>query len=309
MTTETPTSPRSAHRPATAAPGAALASAPADEVDLAVGLRALQRLWWVVLASVVVFAAAGLAISSSSAKVFEANAVINLGQPVTPNGNIVPIVTSNAADQIEFAKGDTAVAAAAAAAHVGRARIRGEIVAVALTPPLASKQVTPPAEIKLTVRDRSQAVAQHAADAITKLIIANTSDYANKEIRSLNLQVTDLNSSLTDLTRQSALTTAQIKTASPASQISLAIVQGQIARDRAQAQSDLATAQGNLALIQEMAVPSVQSAPNASLASSHSRRATVTMAALVGLIVGLAIAWSLGRRRKPAVGVSAPTVD
>ena len=268
------------------------------DVDLRDGVRAARRWWWLIVLGVVLGLALSLARGHSQPTRYEAHSTVYIGQPVSPNGGLLPTISSKAATAIVTATSDEAIRAAADAAGVKAGRIRGEVVATAVASPLASKLQQPPPIIKLSVRDASKDVADKAATAIGSYLVADTSGYALEKTKHLQQVVTDSNASIADLTaeRQQLLAAAR---GGGANAVTYAVLVSTLAREVSLTRQDAESANAALSLTKELETSRVIDKPNASQLTSASGSRGLIFGAFLGLLLGLAAAWIASALTRP----------
>lgn len=267
-----------------------------NDIDLRTIGQRLRRNWWIIAIVVVVSVVVGIVRSGTTASTYTANATVYLGQPVAPTGNLLPTITSNATTALTLATGDEALAAAAAAADTSPQRIRSGLRVTSIQSPMASKLTTPPVLIKVSSTDRSDAVANAATMAVAKHVIDASSSYARSKKREQQRQVRMLETSITSLEQQQAAAIRAAAGTRGAEQTSWTLLLGTISRDIVNTREQLAEARAQQTLTTELETPRVLDSARAVKNATAARGPHVTMAALLGLILGCATALIVGRR-------------
>jgi O-antigen ligase len=261
-------------------------------------LRRAMRWWWIVAVAAIVGAGLGIAATSGRTTMWKATATVYLGQPVGSNGQLLNTIGAKAATGIDLATGDEAIREAADKAGVSRARVRDGLTVTAVQSPLASKLQTPPAIVKVVVADKSEAVAEQAAGAISTHLVDETSEYTKSRRESISAEVGRYEQQVDELTaaRRSALDRAL--SASSGDQALFSVLASNISSNLSNAQADLASAKAELQTIDEIEMSRVIDKPAASKAKVASRTSSIVIAAFLGALVGAMIALLLARRTR-----------
>ena len=275
------------------------------EVDLARWRRAVVRLWWLPVAGLVLGAIVGGLYSLRGGANYKATALISLGQPTSPGGALVngygtnpravsQIVSSAVYQEQAATKADmrpSALRGHVSVAQVGAATGAG----VGRATPLISLTVTGSRSLNIAV----------AANALADIVVKQTTaSYVGVKISTFQRTLRAVNDQLGSVNTRLEAISAAIKAAKHLDPLQQLVVVSQ--EDNAEARL------GNLiqqqeALQQQLAFATqVESAKVVARAapikaSAHSRSASVLIGALIGLVLGAAVAivgdGRIGRRR------------
>ena len=247
-----------------------------QEVDFAKYVRLLAVRWWLLAAGVVAGAVIGYLVSLGGTQVYEATATVYLGQPYTPTGGaLVQNPQTNPSAVATVVQSQAVQNAVANRCKTKAAAFEHGISTQAIATGASAKsgaQINP--LVKITVQAKKGKVASCAANGLVDAVVKALGTYSAQKIANLKAQI--------------ALDNAQIKAVQAAigsaslSETIKLIVQTQI---RSYQQDKTTNAQ--LLLLAK----GVESPPRFTPAASHkitarSRRNTVVIAALIGLILG-----------------------
>ena len=249
-----------------------------QEVDFAKYVRLLAVRWWLLAAGVVAGAVIGYLVSLGGTQVYSATATIYLGQPYTPTGGALVQNIQTNPSAVATAVQSTAVQNTVA----NRCRTKASAFAKGIsTQSIATgasaktaAQVNP--LVKITVQAKKGKVASCAANQLSDEVVSakHLGAYAAQKIANLNAQI--------------ALDNAQIKSVQTAiSSTSLSdtiklILQTTLRSD----QIDKTTNTQLLQLAKGVERPFVYTHAASHKITARSRRNTVVIAALIGLILG-----------------------
>jgi|SRR5579862_591764 len=262
-----------------ASPGRGFDPEAEQEVDFASYGRMLAMRWWLLAAGLVAGAVIGYLVSLGSAQVYTAQATIYLGQPYSPTGGnpvITPQTNPSAVGQVIKSQAvDNRVATQCGLKNPAKFRngISTQTVASnASTKSSSSTQVNP--LVTVAVQTRKGKVATCAANALARAVVTAIGTYParqivnyeahiafdNKDIRTIDAAIADPSISTTDkLILQTTLRSDQL---------------------------DLSTYSGLLLEAKNVELPRVLTPAAAHKTTARSRRNTVLIAAIIGLILG-----------------------
>ncbi len=244
-----------------------------QEVDFGRYWRLIATRWWLVAAAVIVGAIIGYAVSLGGSQTFQATATIYLGQPYTASGNVpLQSAQTNPSTVRAVIHSDSVIHAVAVACKAKPADFRGGISSQAIAGNIVKNGQT--AVVTVSVQTQKRRVAGCAANGLAKAVVAKTSAFANQKIANFaqeisvdEKQVTLINAALQ---RGGLSATDQLLL-----QLRLATTQ----------QDRLSTSQ-LLLQAKQVEAPSVLTGATAQRVTARSRRNTVVVAALIGLILG-----------------------
>ncbi|MHB8469830.1 MAG: Wzz/FepE/Etk N-terminal domain-containing protein [Gaiellaceae bacterium] len=251
-----------------------------QEVDFGRYLRLIGARWWLVVGGLVVAAVIGYLVSLGSSQTFQATATIYLGQPYSASGNVqLQNLQTNPSTVRTIVQ--AASVADAVARHCGAkpAEFRGGIAVQALAGNLSKNGQT--AEVSITVQARRRKIVACVANALAKAVLDGTSAFADQKSANFRAEIA------TD-DRQINLISQALQGGSLSSTVQL-LLQLRLAPLQ---QDRLSTSQLLLQATQVEA-PSIITKAAPERITARSRRNTVVVAALIGLVLGAlaALTW------------------
>ena len=266
------------------------------EVDLRSGWARITARWWLPVGGLFLGAILGVLVSIGSGDVFKAEALIYLGQPFTPGGGgQIQNLQTNPKTVSEIIRSEAATRAAAAAAGMSPAGLRGNVTS---TPVVQAGQVarnfTP--LVQIAVRAPTRVKSEKAADSYANTVTTEVVPYVDRKILLLKRQIANNESQLQDIGARidSALAQQQAANADPTLSLaekllvstnSNATVNAAESR-RGSTVADLNSARQLLALAENVELSRVVQPAVAVRASATSRRNAAAIGGLAGLVLG-----------------------
>lgn len=275
-----------------------------QEVDFGRYGRALAVRWWLPLVGVVAGVIVGYMLSLGGAQVYQATALVELGTPLAPGGGLIPTLASNPRSVDEVVRSATAQNIAARAAGERAGAIRGNVSTESVTGAVAKSAQVPLVKITLTGSRPTKVAA--AANSLAQTVVERTSTgYVNGKIRALQQQRTGQSAEIVSIDQRIALLDQATRKSSLAFTDRLLLTSE--ADNLEQRRTNLVNQQAQTEQALEFAKTNERSSivePAAAVkTTARSRRNSILVAALIGLIVGalVALLWEpfagrLGRR-------------
>jgi uncharacterized protein involved in exopolysaccharide biosynthesis len=259
------------------------------EVDLARWRRALVALWWLPVAGLVVGAILGVAFSFGGATSYKATADISLGQPTAPGGGAIASFATNPRAISEITSSASAQAEAAHSAGLQPGALRGHVsinTVGVVTGPGAARAAP---LIALTVTGKNAKKTAAAANALARIVVARTTaPYVGTKIatydtvlRTTIRQLQSINVRLAAL--QKAITTSKL---GPLNQLVLVSQVDNAEQRQGNLLDQKATTLQQLAFAKNIESAKIVADAAPVKASAHSRRTSLVVGALIGLILG-----------------------
>jgi capsular polysaccharide biosynthesis protein len=267
--------------PAWPAPKRELSSTPApqpdleaeQEVDFGRYWRLIGNRWWVPIAGLVVGAVVGYLIALGGNQVFKATATLYLGQPYTASGNVqLQAAQTNPSSVKVVAHSESVIARVASECKAKPSLFRGGISTQSVAGNIAKNGQTP--LVSITVQAKKRRLASCAANGLAREVIARVSAFASQKINNFSAQITNDERNIEQI--NSALESSAL------SATDKLIVQIRLA----QAQTDKLQTSQLLLQAKQVEAPSVLTGAASQKVTARSRRNTVVVAALIGLILG-----------------------
>ena len=285
------------------------------EVDLRSAWQRIKARWWLVLAGFVVGAVLGVVAASGGGTVFDANTLLYMGQPFTPQGGgQIQTLQTNPKTVPEIIKSDEAVQKAMDASGLTRAQLRGNVTSTPITIAVGQTARNLSPLVQITVQAKAKEKAEKASASFAQSVMETVSPYVDSKVKQLNAQLATDEAQLGRLdTRVQSLLGQQSKIlaggglslgdrliVSQGINSNLSVAEAQ----RLTIQQDVTNTKQLLALAEEVEKPHVISQPIGRKTSATSRRNAMIVGGLAGLLVGALLAvmldgWFTRRRATP----------
>jgi capsular polysaccharide biosynthesis protein len=245
-----------------------------QEVDFARYVRLLAVRWWLLAAGLVAGAVIGYLVSLGGTQVYKATATLYLGQPYTATGGspalgvqtnpaaVGQIVHSALVDGIVAQKCKTTASEFRKGISTGT--VSGSSVPKTNTNPLVS----------ITVQTRRAKVAECAANGLAREVVRRVGKYADGKIANLEAEIA---------ADKAAIALIQQNLSNPGISVTNKLLLQLSLKTN---QQDLISATQFLQQAKQIERPSVLTGAKAQKITARSRRNTVVIAALIGLILG-----------------------
>jgi uncharacterized protein involved in exopolysaccharide biosynthesis len=277
------------------------------EVDLARWRRAVVALWWLPIVGLVIGAIVGVLYSFRGGTNYKASALISLGQPTSPGGALVNGFGTNPRAVSQIVTGASVQEQAANRADLRPSALRGHVsvAQVGTATGAGATRATP--LISLTVTGTHPRNTAAAANALADIVVKQTTaPYVGLKIRTFQQTLSSVASQLTSVKKrlaitESALNAAAKKKLDPFQQL---VIVGQ--EDNAETRlgnliAQQETLQQQLAFAKTVESAEIIEKAAPVKASAHSRKASLVVGAIIGLLLGaiVAIAGETRLRRRP----------
>lgn len=250
------------------------------EVDLRSYWSALTVRWWLPAAGLVGGIVIGLLISLGSNQVWTANTTVSLGQPLSPTGSVqLQSLATNPSVVGQIIHSEATLREVARKAAMPVSKLRGHVSSRPVAGALTKLGQTP--LVQITVTGSAPRKVQIAANTLAQIVVARTSRYVNTLISSLTAQIDSYQKSLSAIDQQ------LLKGGVSATDKLIISIQ------RAQIVDQLTTAKQQLAVAKEVELGQQVTFAAATKTTAKSRRNTVIVGALIGLLLGIfaALLW------------------
>jgi capsular polysaccharide biosynthesis protein len=250
-----------------------------QEVDFARYVRLLGARWWLLVAGLVVGAVIGYLVSLGGTQVYQASSTIYLGQPYSVGGN-TPLfglqTQPSAVGQIIHSQLVARLVAQKCKTTASQFRkgISSKVASAGAGSSNTSSKTAQSPLVTVSVQAKHAKVAECAANQLSAQVVKRLGNYASGKIANLRAQIAADKSAISAI--QSAATNPSVSTT-----------------DKLLLSTELRTNQldeisANQLLLQATQVesPRLVTAAAAQKITARSRRNTVVIAALIGLIIG-----------------------
>jgi Chain length determinant protein len=264
-----------------------------QDVDLRRHWDTITRHWWIVLGGLAAGIIVGYLISLGAAQVYKAKAVVYLGQPLSQGGVQVQSQATNPSTVKEIVTAESTIGRVARDAGLRPGQLRGHISTQAVSGNISRLGQNPLVAITVTGHAR-RPVARAANDLARTVVFSDAlAGYAKTKIQNLQLLVDQEKATLSTLDANLKAQQAALKDGSGLSTSERLIALGQLNGLQAQlltTTDQLTTNQQQLALAKDVEAPVITTLAAATKTTARSRRNTVLVAALIGLILGIVAA-------------------
>ncbi len=248
-----------------------------QEVDFARYARLLALRWWLLAAGLVIGALIGYGISAGGTQVYSASATVYLGQPYSASGNIqLQNLQTNPSAVAAVVHSESVIGAVAAQCKVKPNTFRSGISTQAVAGALTKNGQNP--IVKISVQAHRSKVAACAANGLAQKVVAKISLFAVRKINNFISQIQADNQSI-DAIKKGIDSPSVSTTDKLLFQIQLRTYQ----------QDKLAATQ-LLLQAKQVEEPQVLTPAASQRVTARSRRNTVVVAALIGLVLGALVA-------------------
>ena len=276
-----------------------------QEVDLGRYGSALAARWWLPLAGLILGAVLGYLLSVGGKQTFSAQAVLYPGTPYSPSGgNQIQSPQTNPASIRAIVKSESTLRRVSADVGLPVGKLRSGTSANVVGGKVSKTGQVP--LYAITVKGGQPAKIARAANELARIAVAGVSaGYVDTKIASLQGQVTSDKLQLAETDKEVAQIEAALPRAGASDRIAAAALVLAAQQRRAIVQQDLLAARPLLAQAQTVERGRVLTHAVASKATARSRRNSIVVAALIGLILGglAALGWdrfATGEARRPA---------
>jgi Chain length determinant protein len=264
-----------------------------QNVDLRRHWDTITRHWWIVLAGLAAGLVVGYLISLSGAQVYKAKAVVYLGQPLSQGGVQVQSQATNPSTVKQIVTAEATIQRVARDAGLRAGQLRGHVSTQAVSGNISRLGQNPLVAITVTGHAR-RPVARAANDLARTVVFSDAlAGYSKTKIQNLQLQVDQEKAALSTLNTNLKAQQDALSNGSGLSTSERLIALGQLNGLQQQlltTTDQLTTNQQQLALAKDVEAPQITTLAAATKTTARSRRNTVLVAGLIGLILGIVAA-------------------
>jgi capsular polysaccharide biosynthesis protein len=260
------------------------------EVDLRSYWNTIATHWWLPLAGLAAGIVIGYLISLGGTQVYKAKAVVYLGQPLSSGGLQVQSVATNPSTVRQIVLAPAIIDAVARKVGLKPGQLRGHIATQAVTGNITRLGQNP--LVSITVTGRFRGKVARAADALAEEVVSSDAlaGYSKEKIANLETLVTTEQAALKSLDTSTGQLQDALRHGGGLSTTERLILLGQLnglQQQRLTTTDQLTTNQQQLALAKKVEAPTrIGPRTVATKTTARSRRNTVLVAALIGLILG-----------------------
>ena len=260
-----------------------------ESVDLRRHWVAITTHWWLPVIGVVAGVIVGYLISLGGAQVYKAKATVYLGQPLSQGGVQVQSQATNPSTVRQIVTSETTIDSVARKAGLKPSQLRGHIATQAVTGAITRLGQNP--LVAITVTGGLRGKVARAANGLATTVVTSPAlaSYSQTKISNLRTLVQGEQEALSSLDKNIKAQQAAVATASGLSTTDRLILTNTInglVQQRLTTVDQLTTNQQQLALAEDVEAPQLITRAAATKTTARSRRNTVLVAGLIGLILG-----------------------
>jgi len=264
-----------------------------QEVDLGRYGSALAARWWLPLAGLILGAVLGFLLSVGGKQTYSAQAVLYPGTPYSPSGgNQIQSPQTNPASIRAIVKSEATLRRVSADVGLPLGKLRSGTSANVVGGAVPKTGQVP--LYSITVKGGQPVKIARAANELARIAVAGVSaGYVDTKIASLQAQSTSDEQQLASIDKEVARIEATLPRVGASDRIAAAALVLAAQQRRAVVQQDLLAVRPLLAQAQTVERGRILTRAVASKATARSRRNSIVVAALIGLILGAlaALAW------------------
>lgn len=245
-----------------------------QEVDFARYVRLLAVRWWLLAAGIVAGAVIGYLVSLGGSQVYSATATLYLGEPLSSGGSPLNAFSTNPAAVETVITSASVQSVVAHTCRVNAAEFRNGVSSQPVVTTNTQAKTTGTPLVHVTVRTRRATVAGCAANNLTKQAVTKLGSFVHHKIATFHAQITSLNEDIGTI--QAAISKPSISVTDKL------LLQTTLRGDQA---SKINLTQ-LLVQATEVEAPRLVTTAAPQRITATSRRNTVIIAALIGLILG-----------------------
>jgi hypothetical protein len=263
------------------------------DVDLHRHWDSVTTHWWLPVVGLVGGIIVGYLISLGGAQVYKAKATVYLGQPLSQGGVQVQSQATNPSTVRQIVTAESTIQRVARDAGLRAGQLRGRVSTQAVTGNISRLGQNPLVAITVTGHAR-RPVARAANDLARAVVFSDAlAGYSKTKIENLQLQVDTEKTTLDALNKSIKDQQRALSNASGLSTTDRLILGNQLNSLQQQLLTTtdlLTTNQQQLALAKDVEAPQITTLAAATKTTARSRRNTVVVAALIGLLLGIVAA-------------------
>jgi hypothetical protein len=263
------------------------------EIDLSRWRTSLVRRWWIVAAGLVAGVLVGGLYSLSGGSVWQASALLAPGQAFTPSGSPVLNYFSSPLAINALATQETTLVRAAAAARTSVAKLRDQVSTQSIQTGAGAVAARGAVLIKITVQLQNAKEASDAANAIARIIVADTEGpFVRQSLKADQSKIASYSKQLVSVGKvidqyNQVLATQKLD---PFNKLVLTTQVDNALLRQGNLNDKLTATQATLSLLQNIEIGQIVSEAAAVKTTARSRRNSILVGALIGLLVAAVVA-------------------
>ena len=271
-----------------------------EEIDLAAWLSAIAARWWLPLLGLVAGLALGWVLSVGSGEVYRAQALLYLGEPLTPSGGAqVQGLATNPSTVREIVRSEAVVQRVARKVGLTPGELRRGTSVQAASGNVPRLGQTP--LVNVIVKGEPRRKVAQAATELARSVVLRVSPYVDAKVVTLKVQIASAGDEISSLDARvdAATAVADDRSLSAIERLVALTNAGVLEQRRAIAVQTRADRQALLALAEQVEKPRVVERAAARKVTARSRRNSLVVGGAIGLLLGLGAALLWDRVRPP----------
>jgi capsular polysaccharide biosynthesis protein len=269
-----------------------------QELDLGRLWAALIARWWLPAAGLVAGAILGYLVSLGGGATWRAQAVVFLGQPLSPSGNAqIQSLATNPSTARQIVRAESTIRKVSADTGVKPGVLRAGISTQAVAGAVAKQGQTP--LVAISVKGSPPRKIAAAANELARIVVSGVSGYVTTKISGLQGRIASDQAEMASLDVRLKAYDAALRKASETDKLIILTQAGLAVQRRGILEQDMSDSRNLLSLAKNVEASRVVTHAAAQKVSARSRRNALVVGAFIGLILGLlaALLW------EPAVRV------
>jgi subunit length determinant Wzz-like protein len=263
------------------------------EVDLRRHWETITERWWLVLGGLAAGLVIGYLIALGGEQVYKARAVVYVGQPLSASGVQVQSQNTNPSSVREIALANATIDSVASRVGLKPSQLRGHVSVQAVSGAITRLGQNPLMAINVTGPTRGKVAA--AANGLATAVVRAPAlaHYSDVKIDTLRRKVNLADEQIKQIDAFTRQLQSQIRNSSGASELERLILANQLngnLQQRLQIADQQASDEQLLTLAEQVEAPQLITRAVSSKTTARSRRNTVLVAGLIGLLLGGAAA-------------------
>ncbi len=270
-----------------------------QELDLGRLWAPLIARWWLPAAGLLAGAILGYLVSLGGGATWRAQAVVFLGQPLSPSGNAqIQSLATNPSTVRQIVHAESTIRKVSADTGVKPGVLRAGISTQTVAGAVAKQGQTP--LVAISVKGSPPRKVAAAANELAKIVVSGVSGYVSTKISGLQAQIASDQSEIDSIDARLKAYDAVLPKSSQTDKLIILTQAGLAEQRRGIVEQDLTQSRDLLSLAKNVEASRVVTHAAAQKVSARSRRNTLVVGAFIGLILGLlaALLWD------PAVRVA-----
>jgi uncharacterized protein involved in exopolysaccharide biosynthesis len=264
------------------------------EVDLARWWAAVVALWWLPVAGLVLGAIIGVLYSLTGGGTYKATALISLGQPTSPGGVVVASFGTNPRAVSEIVSGAAFQRQAEDRADLRPGALRGHVSVAQVGTAATGTAVRTAPLISLAVTGSHPKNTAAAANVLASIVVQQTTAaYVGTKIHAFKTTLASVDAQLASVKTRIAViqkAVASAKNLDPLQQLVIVSQDDNAETHLGNLTAQQQTLQEQLAFAEQVESAKVVERGASVKVSAHSRKASLAIGAVIGLLIGAIVA-------------------